>query len=116
MPLETVNAVAARLGLPRVDVVKINVEGGEANVIAGARAMLAAIPPVLMMEVSDGTLRARGNSEVALLETLRGELGYEIRAFSDIAGLVQELTEGTPLSANIAASPLEKRSTVPNSA
>ena len=40
VPLETLDAVVARLGLARVDVVKIDVEGGEANVIAGARTVL----------------------------------------------------------------------------
>ena len=32
----------------RVDFIKIDVEGGEANVIAGARALLATMRPVLM--------------------------------------------------------------------
>lgn len=108
VPLETLDAVVTRLALPRVDVIKIDVEGGEANVIAGARAMLAKMRPVLMMEVSDGALQAQGSSEAALLEMLRGKLGYEILVFLPATGLVYRQIDGVPLSANIIAVPNEK--------
>ena len=87
VPLETLDAVVARLGLPRVDVVKIDVEGAEANVIAGARNVLASMRPILMLEMSDVALRAQGSREAALMETLRSELGYKILAFSPATGL-----------------------------
>ena len=108
VPLETLDAVVTRLRLPRIDVVKIDVEGGEANVIAGARMMLAAMRPVLMVEVNDGALRAQGSSEAALLEMLREELGYEILVFSERSGLVERQVAGAPLSANIIAVPGER--------
>ncbi|MDP2330679.1 MAG: FkbM family methyltransferase [Reyranella sp.] len=101
VPLETLDAVVARLGLQRIDVVKIDVEGGEANVIAGARHVLTNMRPVLMMEMSDGALRAQGSSEAALLETLRGEFRYEILILSQTTGLARRWVEGEPLSANI---------------
>lgn len=108
VPLETLDAVVDRLALRRVDVVKIDVEGGEANVIAGARTMLAKMRPVLMMEVSDGALRAQGSSEAALIAMLRRDLSYEILVFSPATGLIHGRTEGMPLSANIIAVPTEK--------
>jgi FkbM family methyltransferase len=108
VPLETLDAVVARFGLPRVDVVKIDVEGGEANVIAGARTLLSSMRPILMMEMSDGALRAQGSSEAALLETLRSQLGYEILVFSPASGLVSRQAKGMPLSDNIIAVPDER--------
>jgi FkbM family methyltransferase len=101
VPLETLDAVVARLDLPRVDIVKIDVEGGEANVVAGARHVLTKMRPVLMMEVSDGALRAQGSSEAALLATLQGEFRYEILTLSQSTGLARRWVEGEPLSANI---------------
>ena len=108
VPLETLDAVVARLGLTRVDVVKIDVEGAEANVIAGGWTVLTTLRPVLMMELNDGALRAQGSSEASLLATLRGELEYEILVFSTSTGLALMQTEGIPLSANIIAVPSER--------
>jgi hypothetical protein len=105
VPLETLDAVVARLGLPRVDVVKIDVEGAEANVIAGMRNVLTLLRPMLMMEVNDGALRAQGSSEAALLETLRGQFGYRGLVFSVTSGLAEPLVEGARLSSNIIAVP-----------
>lgn len=108
VPLETLDSVVARLGLSRVDVVKIDVEGGEANVIAGARNVLRAMRPALMMEVSDGALRAQMSSQVSLLATLQGELEYEVLTFSQTTGLARRWVEGEPLSANIVVVPRER--------
>lgn len=108
VPVETLDAVVDRLGLSRVDVVKIDVEGGEANVIAGARTVIQSMRPVLMMEVSDGALRGQGSSEAALLETLRGEFGYRVLVFSATSGLAEPLVEGARLSSNIIAVPGER--------
>ena len=74
----------------------------------GARALLATMRPVLMMEVSDSALRAQGSSEAALLEMLRGEFGYEVLVFSESSGLVERQGASTPLSSNIIAVPRER--------
>ena len=108
VPLETLDTVVARLGLPRIDVIKIDVEGGEANVIAGARSVLTEMRPLLMMEINDGALRAQGSSEASLLATLQGELGYEVLVFSERSGLAERPMDGVPLSANIIAVPQER--------
>ena len=108
VPLETLDTMVTRIGLPGIDVIKIDVEGGETNVIVGARKVLSSMRPILMMEVNDGALRAQGSSEAALLETLHGQLGYEILVFLPATGLVYRQADDMPLSANIIAVPNEK--------
>jgi len=106
--LETLDAVVARLDLARADFIKIDVEGGEANVIAGARTVLSSMRPLLMIEINDGALRAQGSGEASLLTTLRSELDYEILVFSTRSGLAEQPVDGVPLSANIIAVPRER--------
>ena len=88
VPVEPLDAVIARLGLARVDFVKIDVEGAEASVIAGAHAVLedhaagrfwwrSTTPPCV----------PSSNSAELLLATLRDQLDYEVLVFSSITGL-----------------------------
>src|SRR6266404_1280961 len=106
--VETLDTVASRLGLSRIDVMKIDVEGAEASVIAGARGVLMSMRPLLLLEVDDGALRAQRNSAQSLLATLRNELDYEILAFSTVTGLLERPVDGAPLSSNIVAAPRDR--------
>jgi FkbM family methyltransferase len=106
--VETLDTVASRLGLSRIDVMKIDVEGAEASVIAGARGVLMSMRPLLLLEVDDGALRAQRNSAQSLLATLRNELDYEILAFSAVTGLLERPVDGAPLSSNIVAAPRDR--------
>ena len=108
VPIEPLDAIIARLSLARVDFVKIDVEGAEARVIAGASTVLSSMRPVLLLEVNDKALRAQGNCADSLIGTLRGELGYEIFVFSGVTGLLEGAREGEPLSANVVAVPRER--------
>jgi FkbM family methyltransferase len=108
VPVEPLDAVIARLGLARVDFVKIDVEGAEASVIAGAAAMLGAMRPLMLIEVNDKALRAQGNCADSLMATLRDDLRYEIFVFSPVTGLLERPTDGNPLSANVVAIPGER--------
>ncbi|WP_421999561.1 FkbM family methyltransferase [Reyranella sp.] len=102
--VETLDALAARLALGKVDVIKIDVEGAEVKVLSGGRALLAAHRPILLIEANDGALKGQGASTDALLATLR-ELGYRIEVFSDSTGEVVPMApDGSP-SANIVAVP-----------
>lgn len=107
--VETLDTLAGRLGLSRIDVIKIDVEGAEGSVLAGARQTLASWRPILLLEVNDVALRAQGNSADALLALLRSELKYEILAYSDSTGRPEPWSPGQPISSNIVALPAERR-------
>ena len=94
VPIEPLDAVIARLGLARVDFVKIDVEGAEASVIAGAATVLSSMRPLMLLEVNDKALRAQGSGAERLIATLRGELGYEIFVFSPSTGGIELLADG----------------------
>jgi FkbM family methyltransferase len=73
----SIDDLLAASGWPPVSLIKIDVQGAEASVIAGARRTIAAFHPSLFVEVSDATLRAYGSSAEKLLSTLV-DLGYTI--------------------------------------
>jgi hypothetical protein len=110
--LETLDKVACDLDLGRVDVVKIDVEGAEASVIHGARHVLTAMRPIILLEINDRALRAQATSGEALLSTLRTDFVYEIMTFSAVTGTVERLVGSTPPSANVVAMPVERSSQV----
>jgi len=108
VPLETLDAVVARQGVSRVDMVKIDVEGGEAGVVAGAQKVLTTSRPVLLMELNERALHAQGQSAESMLRCLRTEFDYDILSFSPLLGRPEQAAEGTALSANIVAVPRER--------
>ena len=73
----TIDDLLAASGWPPVSLIKIDVQGAEASVIAGARRTIATYHPSLFVEVSDATLQAYGSSAETLLTTLAG-FGYTI--------------------------------------
>lgn len=68
--------VAAR-GLERVDIIKIDVQGAEPLVIAGAKATLSRFAPDLLMEVSPADLCFMGTDSRALCASVEAE-GYAL--------------------------------------
>ena len=70
-------------GSPKVSVVKIDVEGAETDVIAGAPALIARERPVLVIEWSKLNLPAYG-VEPAQLFNLCHEIGYRAYAYPSL--------------------------------
>jgi FkbM family methyltransferase len=67
--------IVAELRLPRVDVIKCDVEGAEVLVLKGAKETLARFRPTLVLEVLDYQLRQMNTSE-AELAGLLSRAGY----------------------------------------
>ncbi len=71
------DALVQELGLTQVDFVKIDVDGGEAKVLRGARETLRHFRPPLFFEITPSALEASGESMESLFAGLL-ELGYSI--------------------------------------
>jgi len=80
-PIEYVNVTsldetAASLDLSRVDLIKIDIEGGELACLQGAENVLRRFRPMLIVEVQEFSARQAGWNVGELFEYLR-EFGYE---------------------------------------
>jgi FkbM family methyltransferase len=99
--VETFDGLVERLGLTRVDVVKIDVEGAELRLLSGGRNLLSRQRPILLIEANDEALKRQGASTEALVDLLFS-LGYEIQVFNE-GGMTEPWVRGRPLSENIVA-------------
>jgi FkbM family methyltransferase len=66
------------LGLARVDVIKIDVEGAELEVLKGALKTLQRHKPVVLLELFDAALRKQGASADAVVSLLQAQ-GYSLQ-------------------------------------
>lgn len=69
---------AAEAGLPRLDVLKADVEGAELRLLQGAAHALERFRPVLLLECNDVSCRSAGYSADALIAHLRNKLRYRV--------------------------------------
>lgn len=72
----TLDAEVEARALARVDLIKIDVQGAEAMVLAGAQATLARWHPALFVEIDDLNLSRYGSSASQLLDALLAQ-GYQ---------------------------------------
>lgn len=78
------------LGMDRLDLIKIDVEGFEMEVLRGAEATLRRFKPVLFIELDEQNLRENGSAPATLVAFLEG-LGYRVRQAGDLAPMPREL-------------------------
>lgn len=101
VPARTVDEVVDELGLTRLDVVKIDVEGHELRVLRGAMGTLAQFHPTVLIEMNIFTVSSFGNvlpldflSEICSIfphvyDYRHGEAIWPIASESDMYGRVQ---------------------------
>ena len=106
--VRTLDDVVAEQKLGRLDVIKIDVEGAEASVIAGGKSTLCTMRPVMLLEISDKALRGQGSDAQKLIATVRDEMEYEIGVFSARTGQIELLDSSGDLSLNVVAMPRER--------
>lgn len=82
VPVRTLDTFVRTVGVARVDVVKMDVEGTELALIRGGREVIARDRPVILFEANDRALELQGASTAALLAELTG-LGYELYTLAD---------------------------------
>lgn len=78
VPSRTLDAIVAERGLARCDLVKIDVEGFEDQVLAGARETLSRFRPRLILEWHNGFFAGRPQAARDLHDLLTRELGYTL--------------------------------------
>lgn len=91
VPLRSIDSLVAEHGAPgRLSLVKIDVEGFESEVLAGARRTLAEHRPRLYVEFNDLILRDAGSSSEALLADCAA-IGYRPASVPELTGRVVDL-------------------------
>lgn len=84
VPVTTLDAEWQRLGQPEVSLIKVDVEGAEAGVFAGARQLLAACRPAILVEWYAPYLNRFGTAPA---ELLRIASPFNYRIFTVPAGV-----------------------------
>lgn len=78
--LDTLDNVVTRHALHWVDVIKMDIEGGELLALRGATSVLERYRPVLFLELFDTALRTQGSSAQKVVDHLHGK-GYLLYRF-----------------------------------
>jgi FkbM family methyltransferase len=94
--------------IQRVDVMKLDVEGGELEVLYGAEAMFDRFRPILICEVLDQTTRVWGYAAREIISLLAGA-GYDwFECAADGSLIPHEIREEYPDVKNYVAIPRER--------
>lgn len=74
----TIDAFVTKYNIPKIDFIKIDVEGFENYVINGAKNTLLQHKPLLMIEIDNRYLKTKNTSEKIILTLLSSEFGYTL--------------------------------------
>ncbi|MDE2604097.1 MAG: FkbM family methyltransferase, partial [Bradyrhizobium sp.] len=96
----TLDLLAEARNWPRIDLIKMDIEGSELNALRGAQALLARDRPVLLLEAEEESLSLRGSSLTELLDWLAAR-NYEAMDFSDADGSPVPLGARQPRALNL---------------
>ena len=106
VPLRRLDSLLQENSLERLDFLKIDVEGAEMRVLAGARDALSRFRPLILVEVSDPSLKAQGGSRDGLIQFLESQ-AYRLYLFDPTTGLPVSASEGC-YGDNMLAVPVER--------
>jgi len=95
----TIDEMVGTLGLERVDLIKIDVEGYDLNVLRGSAETIERFRPTMFVELCDSNLREQGDSASGLVEWLE-QRGYQVsdgltresvRSSDDLGGCFRDI-------------------------
>lgn len=92
IPAVTLDTYVRDQNIAALRLIKIDVEGGEYEVIKGAHETLTSLRPIVLMELSDALQESRGFSTVEF-KTLMKQFGYSAYTIADDGGLVPSSDE-----------------------
>jgi FkbM family methyltransferase len=76
----TLDSIIESHNLARIDILKMDVEGGELNALKGAQSILALHKPIILLEIVEAALKHQGASREAVLDFLQS-FGYRFLIF-----------------------------------
>lgn len=92
--IRTVKLDDQLLHAPKIDLIKIDVEGFELHVLKGAERILRQDRPIIFIEINDPLLKANNTSAWRVLDHIKNNLHYRVTyALTD-----QEISEGENLT------------------